>query len=332
MTNHTRPTGVLCIRMIAAFLAVFVFMPNPAHAAIPSGERQVLISLYNATHGGGWKSNANWCSGACPVSGTSTFNTSGTECNWYGIECDDANTHVIAIGLSYNNLSGTLPSLSALASLQSVAIAANQLTGSIPPLGSLAQLQTFYADDNRFSGSIANLAGLSRLGDFSVRHNQLTGSIPSLSGLTNLYSFGAAGNQLTGTIPSLTGLSALREFDVGDNQLTGGIPSLAGLGNLVRLSVNRNRLTGAIPDVSGLPALHNLNAGFNQLTGPVPAAPASLYTPLAFSLSKLCPNPLSTSPSANDAGWNAATGFTSWWATPYPSNRCDDLFVGKFDS
>jgi hypothetical protein len=57
----------------------------------------------------------------------------------------------------------------------------------------------------------------------------------------------------------------------------------------------------------------------------LPAAPNGLLA--AF----LCPNPFDTTPSNNDAAWNAAAGFTPWWQDPYPSNKCDDLFTDRFD-
>jgi len=111
--------------------------------------------------------------------------------------------------------------------------------------------------------------------------------------------------------------------------LSGLIPNLSGTPGLLRIAVDRNRLSGAIV---ALPAnLSSAQLGFNMLSGAVPAAPASLNTPLAFASSRICPNPLATNASANDAGWNAATGISPWWATPFSSNRCDDLHSDGFD-
>jgi len=44
----------------------------------------------------------------------------------------------------------------------------------------------------------------------------------------------------------------------------------------------------------------------------------------------LCPNPLDLIPGDNDAAWNLITGHTPWWATPYSTNLCDDLFSSGF--
>jgi hypothetical protein len=316
-------------RLVAVALLFAAACAAPAHAAIPAGERQVLINLYNSTHGGAWNNNANWCSAACPGSGTPAFAAAGTECNWYGIGCDDAKAHVVAIALPANNLSGPLPDISGLAGLKYFNVAANQLTGSIPALAALSQLQTFYVAHNNLGGSIPALGALGNLGDIALQDNRLTGALPSLAGLTHLYRFTAAGNLLSGAIPSLSGLSALREFDVGDNQLDGSMPGVSALPTLLRLSLDRNRLSGTIP---ALPAtLYTLQIGYNRIGGAVPAAPARLHTPLAFVPSELCPNPLTTTPGANDAGWNAATGFSPWWANPSADNRCDSLFDASFD-
>jgi hypothetical protein len=311
-----------------ALAAVVAIGAAPAPAAIPAAERQALINLYTSTHGGGWASNAGWCSGSCPASGTPAFNSIGSECGWYGITCDAGLGHVVAIALPGNRLSGSLPDLSALTGLRYLSAASNQLSGPLPALAALTNLQAIYLSKNAVSGSIPALTGLAELAEVGLGDNQFGGAIPSLSGLTALISFDVAGNQLTGSIPSLAGLSKLRVLDVSRNALGGSLPSLAASG-LLRLAADHNLLTGAIPS---LPAsLTDAQLGYNRLAGSVPAAPAALYTPLVFVPSTICPNPLTTAASGNDAGWNAATGFSAWWQNPYPGNRCDDLFAGSFD-
>lgn len=315
----------------ALFCLTCLFLASAANAAIPAAERQVLTNLYIASNGGGWSQNSGWCSGTCPATGTPTFGAAGTECTWYGITCDAGATHVTAIGLSGNNLSGTLPGLGGLTYLQYFSVVSNKLSGSIPALSNLTQLQVFYADANALTGSIPSLASSTQLRDFSVQYNKLSGSIPSLAGLTNLNSFLATGNQLGGSIPSLSGLTNLQDFEVGNNQLSGSIPSLTGLTNLLKLVVDHNQLSGTIPSLSAATSLVQVNLGMNKLTGAVPTAPVGLYTPRPWALSVICANPLSTTTSANDAGWDAATGFSPWWATPRAGNRCDEIGVGTFE-
>jgi hypothetical protein len=311
----------------ATLLAAFA---TNALAAIPGAERNALIALYNSTGGDQWTDNANWCSATCPASGAPTFNTAGTECNWYGVGCDSTKTHVVAIALASNSLSGTLPSIGALTNLQYFNVSSNQLGGTLPNLSGLSGLREFYADDNLLSGSVGSLSGLTNLGDFSVRFNALTGAPPSVGGLTNLYSMAVTGNALNGLFSSIAGLAKLESFEAGDNRITGFVPGLSGLGNLLVLTVDHNLLTGSLPSFSATSRLHHFDAGGNNLSGAVPTAPASLYVPLAYWPSVLCANSLTTTASGNDAGWNVATGFNPWWATPYASNKCDDIFTDRF--
>lgn len=249
-------------------LIVIGFSPS-SHAAIPASERNALLALYTGTNGSAWFNKTGW------------NGLAGTECNWFGIYCDNTHSHVTVISLDDNNLSGELPALA-----------------------DLVVLNQFYAYRNRLTGSVPTLAGLTNLQYFEIDENNFTGSIPDLAGLSSLVTFSAFKNHLTGQIPALTGLTHLNAFDVADNQLVGPIPDLTGLTNLMIFYV-----------------------GKNLLTGPVPAAP-SPGSPI--SESSLCPNPLDTTPSAKDAGWDAATGNTPWWATPYTNNLCDDIFTDPF--
>jgi hypothetical protein len=202
---------------------------SAAQAAIPASERAVLTSLYTSTNGASWKNKTNWNGAA------------GTECSWYGVQCDSAQSHVTGIqfgsSISGNNLTGKLPTLSGLTALEQFDVSFNQLTGSIPALSGLKALKTFYVQANALTGSIPSLSGLTVLQALGVDSNQLTGSLPSLSGLTAMQSFSASDNKLTGAIPALTALTSLQDIKVNDNLLSGGVPAapaslLAGQSNL----------------------------------------------------------------------------------------------------
>lgn len=266
-----------------------------AQAAIPASERAVLTSLYTSTNGASWKNKTNWNGAA------------GTECSWYGVQCDSAQSHVTGIQLgsaiSGNNLAGKLPALSGLTALEQFDVSFNQLTGAIPALSTLKALKTFYVVANGLTGSIPALSGLTALQAFGVDSNELTGSIPALSGLTALQSFSASDNKLSGAIPSLSGLSALQQFDVGTNALTGAIPALSGLTALKAFYVDSNKLSGAIPSLSGLTSLQDVRANDNLLSGAVGAASAGLLA----GQSNLCNNNLvSSGNAATDAAWISA--------------------------
>ena len=66
-------------------------------ASISSSEHNALMDLYNSAGGANWTHHDNW-GGAL-----------GTENTWYGVVTDMANTMVLEINLTDNNLNGTLP-------------------------------------------------------------------------------------------------------------------------------------------------------------------------------------------------------------------------------
>ena len=259
-------------------------------AAIPQPERDALLALYAATGGDGWTQRDNW------------LGAPGTECSWFGVQCDDAGTHVIALYLNGNNLSGTLPAaLASLPELREIYMPENSLTGSIPAaLGDLPQLQILNLSGNQLTGAIPpELGDLSELLVLMLGYNQLTGPIPSTLGnldrlralsltqnfvsgpipasigsLSQLEFLFLDDNRLSGAIPAEMGnLAALRELSLRGNMLSGGIPAvLGGLSQLVQLDLGDNDLWGPIPvELGNLAALRSLDLSLNHLTGNIPA-------------------------------------------------------------
>jgi hypothetical protein len=322
-----------------------------AHAMVPASERAVLDAIWFGTGGqlpGGtdstWINRGGW--------GLPVF-LGISECGSYGVTCivDQGQEHVSAIELDGNGLTGQLPpSLSDLPYLETFSADGNDISGSIPELSGLAKLVYFSLDENQLTGAIPSLTGLASLERFYVAYNQLAGNIPSLDGLTSLQLFAAHYNHLTGPIPSFAGLTNLQYFVAAENQLTGPLPALANLTSLAYFDVSANRLDGTIPSLAGLPNLWWFNVwgndlggplpvlsdltnmryflvGANQFTGLVPAAPPSTLT-----AAQLCPNRLTiVSQPTIDPAWDAATGSAPWWATPFPTNSCDELFYGDFE-
>jgi len=97
---------------------------------IPAAERQALIDLYNSTDGENWRNNTNW------------LGELGTECTWYGVNCNSEKKYVININLPFNQLRGSIPpSFGSLSNLTHLVLKSNQLTGTIPPeLNNLSNL------------------------------------------------------------------------------------------------------------------------------------------------------------------------------------------------
>ena len=226
--------------------------------AIPvnSEERAALVALFQATDGANWARKDNWLS-----------NTSIA--TWFGVKVDE-DGRLKELTLAGNNLSGTLPDLSALTQLTILDLDFNQLTGPVPDLSTLSQLEWISVSSNQLTGSVPVLNTHVNLERLDLSANQLTGSIPNLAALTQLTDLSLAENNLTGSIPDLKALTNLTELDLGSNRLTGTIPDLSALTSLKVISLSNNELSGSIPVLSSLTNLTDLYLGSNQLTGSVP--------------------------------------------------------------
>ena len=227
-------------------------------------ERAVLVALYEATDGPGWRIRDNWLSDE-PLG------------SWYGVGVDDS-ARVVQLRLSQNGLKGPIPTeLRNLTELEILSIAGNRLSGTIPPqLGDLGALTVLDLAGNRLSGTIpAELGNLTTLIHLDVARNQLTGPMPeSLGGLTSLKFLSLVQNDLTGPIPAgLGNLHELIELHLTANELTGAIPAeLGNLVNVIDLQLGVNELTGAIPaELGNMASLAELNLRYNDLTGAIPA-------------------------------------------------------------
>ena len=204
-------------------------------------DRDVLVTLYEATDGDNWLENENWLSNR-PIE------------EWYGVIVDDSG-RVIGLYLSENELSGTTPpELGYLTKLEELDLAKNELRGTIPPeLGNLSKLTLLYLYSNQLSGSIpVELSNFSKLEQLVLSWNRLGGMIPlELSKLSELEMLVLSGNQLSGTIPSELGnLTQLKGLALHVNRLIGKIPvELTKLSGLEWLFLADNRLTGCVPEV-----------------------------------------------------------------------------------
>jgi len=166
-----------------------------------------------------------------------------------------------------NQLTGSIPSLSANTALTEFSCSINQLTGSIPSLSANTALKEFYCSTNQLTGNIPSLSSNTALSVFYCYSNQLTGNIPSLSANTLLSIFHCYNNQLTGSIPNLSANTALTMFFCHVNQLTGSIPSLSANTALSVFFCHFNQLTGNIPSLSANTALTEFRCDNNQITG-----------------------------------------------------------------
>jgi Bacterial Ig-like domain (group 3) len=252
------------LRICALALLLYTFSAffSNADAALPAGEQNVLDTLYTQTAGASWYNKGNWENAGDPCAAAPD--------GWYGITCDATGSHVVALALPSNNLTGTLPALANLSALTSVDVSFNNLTGAIPALSALTNLQSFVAASNGLTNSLPALAGLTALSVFDVHTNQLSGAIPSLKGLVALTNFSAFDNQLSGSFPALGGLTNLQVFNLNTNQLSGTLAAWPSLPKLTDLEFGGNQFTGSLPSLNSLPLLTYFYARDNQLSGAIP--------------------------------------------------------------
>ncbi|KAG6602019.1 Receptor protein kinase TMK1, partial [Cucurbita argyrosperma subsp. sororia] len=184
--------------------------------------------------------------------------------------------------LQWNKISGPLPSLSGLTSLQVLLLSGNQFT-SIPAdfFAGMSSLQAVEIDDNPFSAweIPASLRNASTLQNFSANSANVSGQIPAflcgddIPGLTNLH---LAFNNLEGGLPSSCSGSQLVSLWVNGqksvNKLSGNVDVLQNMTSLSEIWLHSNSFSGRLPDFSRLKDLQVLSLRDNKFTGLVPSS------------------------------------------------------------
>ncbi|KAK4437880.1 protein disulfide-isomerase SCO2 [Sesamum alatum] len=103
------------------------------------------------------------------------------ENSWTGVTCSDtAPLRIHSLNLTGLGLSGSLPqSISKLTALKDLWLGDNNLSGQIPDLSSLKSLETLHLENNQFEGSVpSSLGELPNLREVYLQNNKLNGSIP----------------------------------------------------------------------------------------------------------------------------------------------------------
>lgn len=188
--------------------------------------------------------------------------------------------------LQWNNISGPLPSLNGLSSLQVIMLSNNQFT-SIPEdfFAGLSSLQSVEIDNNPFSAweIPESLKNASALQNFSANSANISGKIPDFlgpdefPGLTLLH---LAFNSLTGELPASFSGSQIQSFwvngQMGNGKLSGKLDIIQNMTMLKEAWLHSNGFSGPLPDFSGLKELQTLSLRDNRFTGPVPASLVNL--------------------------------------------------------
>ncbi|KFK39671.1 hypothetical protein AALP_AA3G274200 [Arabis alpina] len=197
-------------------------------------------------------------------------------CKWSGIRCTSG--RVTSISLADKSLSGGLsPEISTLSELKSISIQRNKLSGTIPSLAKLSSLQEIYVDDNLFTGvATGAFAGLTSLQILSLSDNlNLTAwSFPSeLVDSTSLTKIYLDNTNVSGTLPDIfDSFASLQDLRLSYNDITGALPPSLAKSSIQNLWINNQitGMTGTIDVLSGMASLSQAWLHKNQFAGPIP--------------------------------------------------------------
>ncbi|XAR65130.1 Non-specific serine/threonine protein kinase [Bertholletia excelsa] len=229
--------------------------------------------------------------------------------NWKNVVWSN-DGRVTRIQIGHQNLQGTLPpALASLTALQILEVMGNELSGSLPSLAGLSSLQSLLLNNNNFSSIPSDFfKGMTSLQAVYLDYNPFSAwSIPdSLKEATTLQVFSATSANLIGTIPEFFGadtFAGLTTLRLAFNNLEGGLPtsfsgssiqslwlngqqsdsklngSIAVIQNMTQLTevwLHQNSFSGPLPDFSGLSGLQNFSVRDNTITGQVPASLVNL--------------------------------------------------------
>ncbi|KAI7993239.1 Receptor protein kinase TMK1 [Camellia lanceoleosa] len=237
-------------------------------------------------------------------------------CNWQYVNCsDDRRVTRIQIGnrnvtgflprnlgfltalkslnLSYNNLSGRLPSLDGLSSLQDLSLSNNSFS-YIPAdfFFNMTSLESLYLDNNPFSRWLLSnsIQAALNLRIFSANACNVTWIIP--------YNFGShhprlrilhlAFNDLQGGLPDSFMRSSIQSLKLNGQQsiykLNGSIDVIQNMTQLTEIYLHSNNFMGTLPDISRLTRLTTFSVRDNNISGQVPASFLNLLSLKVVSL------------------------------------------------
>ncbi|XAR58124.1 Non-specific serine/threonine protein kinase [Bertholletia excelsa] len=232
-------------------------------------------------------------------------------CKWKYVVCSE-DKRVTRIQIGHQNLQGTLPpGLLNLTKLEHLELQGNNISGPLPSLNGLSSLQVLILSNNRFSSIPTDFfTGMSSLQSINIDNNPFSAwKIPqSLKNSTSLQNFSANSANITGKIPDFFGsdgfpglinlhlafnnLESELPLSFSNSQLeslwvngqrsktrlTGGIDVIQNMTSLKELWLHSNAFSGPLPDFSRLKRLENLNVRDNSFTGPIPASLVNLKT------------------------------------------------------
>ncbi|XP_015901405.2 receptor protein kinase TMK1 [Ziziphus jujuba] len=202
--------------------------------------------------------------------------TDSDYCKWPKVTCN-SDGQVTKIQLGNQNLKGTLPpEIGKLTQLQQFEVQNNQLTGSFPSFSGLASFRVLIAHTNNFTSFPPDFfTGMTAVESITIDKNQFAKwSIPdSLKECSTLKEFSAVSANLVGEIPDFFGVTnfpALTDLHLSFNSLEGGLPSNFSGSSIRSLWLNGNKLNGSIEVLKDMTELNDVWLHGNSFTGPLP--------------------------------------------------------------
>jgi hypothetical protein len=113
---------------------------------------------------------------------------------WFGLL-----SHLQSLDLSFNLLSGSLPTLSSMSQMTELALYTNNFEGSIKALASMSQITELWLSNNNFEGSLVYLAGHAELSRVDLQNNRFSRRLDALLDMDmhpNLVSVNVSANLL----------------------------------------------------------------------------------------------------------------------------------------
>ena len=167
-----------------------------------------------------------------------------------------------------SGLSGEAPAwLNDMADMRELWLWGNMLTGALPDLSDMTSLERLKLNGNAVSGVDAAMlpGGLRWL---IIGETDMDSTAPDLSSLMSLTTLWMNENGLTGAVPVANIPASVTSLNLKGNMLSGTIPDMSSLVNLRYLRLHRNELSGDIPGTLGdLGSIERIWAYDNDLMG-----------------------------------------------------------------
>ena len=155
----------------------------------------------------------------------------------------DSFAKIDSLQLAGMHLTGEIPALN-LPVVTTITLSFNQLTGPIPSLDQVPKLGFLQLNGNNLEGTIPSLQNVPELNRLFLSDNQLTGPLPTLDHL-RMTDLKINNNSLTGHLPVLP--PEMARLDVSDNNFSGSLPSsFAKFPDLVLFFAHNNNFDGEL--------------------------------------------------------------------------------------